>query len=540
MNFPLSQAFDQSILFFNGEQLEGIILSQPDMLEFMIKKGSQLNSFKAWGGNNKEIGHNELLWFGVVGESKETAEANPSGDFSCYAEFDTLTCSYHIFYGDQMSSITFITDGKKLTLEENLMEDEPFDEDNEQEDMIEIKAVAAPLPIAETRFVNSCRTPTNGDIQNSSETFIASTRDLETSQGADRGTDLIVFYTEEAYDGGRNIENKIKMHVNLFNEALRAKNVTNAKAYLNLVSMWGLFKCEYAEWIQNRTTLTALRNFNQELQSIRHLVGADLMMLIHDWDGGYWGMASYGRSHSITDIDYIHEHTFQHEIGHNFGLWHSDANKTIHTLMEQGGKKVNIFSKLSAKSFDLEVNKGRFKHAWNYRASKAVTRVQPLINGKLQSWSYERCSSGIRALGLSHYHDEIGHYDYYILHAYCGLEKRNLSLKNGGGGRKISENTVSCSNSNLIRGVVFYRFRQNNDDQDIYHIGINCSNSSEWQSSITKTEGDFISYDWSANWKVKSDKYLDYIKFNRYREDDGNVDTYSLDVGFDSNFGNDF
>ena len=44
------------------------------------------------------------------------------------------------------------------------------------------------------------------------------------------------------------------------------------------------------------------------------------MMLVHDWERGYWGMESYGNPHSFTDVDYIHKHTFQHEIGHNFGL----------------------------------------------------------------------------------------------------------------------------------------------------------------------------------------------------------------------------
>ena len=70
-------------------------------------------------------------------------------------------------------------------------------------------------------------------VANSSGSCNHHTRFLNSSDVANRGIELIVFYTQEAanwFVDSDNIEYKLKQHVNLFNDAPRAKGVTNYKA----------------------------------------------------------------------------------------------------------------------------------------------------------------------------------------------------------------------------------------------------------------------------------------------------------------------
>jgi hypothetical protein len=515
-NVTSLKANDQSVLTWD-KKFGKAVISKIDMIEFGIHKGLEFKIYKAFyiGSNTTNLGNGKSLWSGLVGENRNIAEIE--GDFSCYTEFETLACECRIFGGNLRSSSAFYIRGDRVIIETNSIWEEEEKIENEEDGGVAGDVSDFITTSGSNRLLQRLTSDGMGHA-------------LETTKGADRGTELIVFYTEEAGDG-EYVENQIKKHVNLFNDALRAKGVNNRRAYIRLVSIWGLFSNDYKTWIGSQIDSNTRDEFFRNMDPKRRLVGADIMILIHDWNIGC-GKAKFNSPHSIIDIHCIHQHTFQHELGHTFGLLHSDANSSLKTLMKQKDK-INMWSDVSAKSFNLELNQHRFDHVWNYMASKSVSRVQPSIDGNINSWSFRRCPSGIRGLGLTCYREENGGYDYHDMHILCGPSRHNLTVKDIGG-TLVYEDTLACNGTGLIKGVALYRNRSDDGRVDSYHIGIICSNSSTWIYS-NSSNNTLVDFDWTSNWKVGSSKHLDYIKLNRYREDNGTVDTYSLDVGFDSN-----
>ena len=69
-----------------------------------------------------------------------------------------------------------------------------------------------------------------------------------------------------------------------------------------------------------------------EIHSIRDEYGADFVTMLVDCVGcsgkSYYGINS-DYAFSISNIEYITNLTFHHEIGHNFGLKHDRDNTTV-------------------------------------------------------------------------------------------------------------------------------------------------------------------------------------------------------------------
>ena len=143
--------------------------------------------------------------------------------------------------------------------------------------------------------------------------------------------DFLGVYTPQALSANANIVSTIQLAVDMANASYLA---SNANVRLRLVGT--MLATGYSEAGKSYQGLLEDITFGAGAMSAvhtqRNALGADLVGLFVN-NGVYCGMAwvnsSNAYAYSVTSHFCVNNHTFAHELGHNFGAWHDIANSPI-------------------------------------------------------------------------------------------------------------------------------------------------------------------------------------------------------------------
>ncbi|CAM9901725.1 unnamed protein product [Choristocarpus tenellus] len=264
-----------------------------------------------------DLERRKYFWTGIIGDS--------GGDLTCSFSWGTLDVTIRVTNDDVDSFYQVTMVESDFTIKRTLKSDLP---ESNSSGVRRVLANVEPRPTEERHL-------------------------LDTTVEAALGTDLLVFYTESAaisVGGSEVLEAQIQDKVDEFNVAVDAANYPHLR--INLVSVFGIFSMDYSTWITPDCEPAQLEIFgeNSTFTDRRDLIGADAMMLVHDWSGDYCGWASIKGSDTIVRSDCFIRHTFQHELGHNFGLVHNNGMEftTYRTIMAIASvPRRNVFSATS-------------------------------------------------------------------------------------------------------------------------------------------------------------------------------------------------
>eukprot|EP00588_Corethron_pennatum_P017815 CAMPEP_0194303200 /NCGR_PEP_ID=MMETSP0171-20130528/1125_1 /TAXON_ID=218684 /ORGANISM="Corethron pennatum, Strain L29A3" /LENGTH=494 /DNA_ID=CAMNT_0039054017 /DNA_START=743 /DNA_END=2227 /DNA_ORIENTATION=+ len=389
----------------------------------------------------------------------------------------------------------------------------------------------------------------------------------ETPKGRLQGTEVIAFYTAEAAnkfgDWGQ-LENEIKTRIELFNDALRGKGADTDFITVNLVSTYPVFQGDdsnYKDWIQADLIPQTLHGFMTStwFENKKNLVGADAMILVHDWETGC-GMAKKLSPYALVDVDCLSQHTLQHELGHLFNLQscYGERLSNQRSLMAYGTEgRLNYFSDYSAfflgygrsGSFTTDDSDNCKKRndgapccrhdvskiskraaVFDHNTSKAASRLALSVSGSLKGYQWAFCGSGFKSIGLVHRRDEATKTDYHDLQYVCGSNAPGTLNFSSGRGDLISTNILKCGKGGYIQSMYFGAYKTPMDE---LRLGIKCGgcrNRGCWRLT-PKPKGTFVAgYQALAQGDTKR---LYYIKMNRYGNKEG-TDKYSIDVAFEN------
>jgi len=562
---------DHQNVFVWHKSFGNAIRTNSARLDFALRKDNMDYKFTAHrskdfmkesvGNFGEESGR--FAWEGTI-----MSDGTSGGEVTCSFGWGNLDCTIYVSDVAFDSIYEVVMEEKNLYLMKTLKSDiEQEGEDDTPDTGIKIRAKppsnSTIIYQAESQIENEMTVYEMGDQEDSSLR-----RNMKFTHKYGGATDVIVFYTSDAashYGSSSSLENKIEQLVAQWNAAHDEGGVTDAKKYLNLVATWQLFSSDSSNWSNwaGNAISTAVRDAfgdNSVLNSRRNLVGADVMVMIHPWDGGNInGQSNFNGYENVVRVGALSGVTFQHEIAHTFNVRHchgdvySQNGNWIATTMayaRSGNTRINQWSGETANFFNNEVgikysevgpdssscngppgehcctNNGslNLRKAWDFKESKGAIRVNPGTIGNQKQWSWRSCYAGFDAIGLDIY-EQWGSFERIVIRATCGGTTYNIGST---GYNKQYSHMLSCSNGVKPGGLVLYEYRDGTKDR--YRLGIYCPGQG-WKYT-PRPNGSFVAYDWSAYWKTAnpSKRKLSYIKWNRYQT--WQLDTYNMDIFF--------
>jgi len=332
-------------IFLGTQQFYDALNYGKNRIKFAMKIGGECSVFNAFRDEDQGPASREHgIWSGIVRTVRKGFVGNPEGELICSMSPEMFGCSIRIFkdafdiYRFNRNSDRFLFSTEKSDLQMESLEEsvdsgiqilqvDPvlslevlpqdgsggFSNEPQQDIMIQVFGVETP---PEKQMKILFEKTAGFEIQEESDSDGAlileelisddkgfSRRLEESSKGRLRGTEVIAFYTAEAAnkfgDWGQ-LENEIKTRIELFNAALRGKGANTDFITVNLVSTYPVFQGDdsnYKDWIQTDMNPTTLNGFKTSkwFENKRNLVGADAMILVHDWQTGC-GMAKKTKS----------------------------------------------------------------------------------------------------------------------------------------------------------------------------------------------------------------------------------------------------
>lgn len=571
--FRWHQSFG-AVIRSNMQQMRFTLFDTLSQQSYTAQKS---NDFNGRGSFGDEKGR--YAWEGII--SNDVAGSDPEGELTCRFGWGALDCTIRVFTAEWDSVYQVVMEQQSMFITKTPktdLEDGPETADSGHlEPPTDPFETFPPINGGETASENGVvRSERHERIPGDEILDWSSRRRLQST----RGTDLIVFYTSAAaskFGSSSALESDIQLRIDQFNAALDTAGVSQDYKRLRLVSTWELSSTDssgWTTWAETRVTETGLASFAQNsiLRSRRTQVGADLMMLIHDWGSGDHGLGYRPGHASLVSVSHLVSLTALHEVGHNYGLPHcygavsvsvSGGSSTIMAYQTSATPRLNRWSSESATFWISEVG-GTYseispwnttfctppapgKHCCtrltgsntlagvhNYQISKGATRVAPATAGSIRNWSTNTCTSGYRGVGLDKYRNTATATDGYKLRLVCrdGGAVRELGSIESGEVLVQRQEPRSCPNGERVGGIGLYRYRYSTGNQDAYSLGVFCP-SDGWLYTQS-TGGDIIDYDLTAYWMTSQPDltHITYVKFNRYQLLSGNYDTYNMDTAF--------